>query len=79
MGASFFSNTTLSTDSAFTAAPAGGSTFRTSTNMDRVLADIAVGIDVMSVGGAVFSVYYAGQFGATTQQNYIGAKASIGF
>jgi len=79
VGASFFSNTTFSTDSAFTAAPAGGPTFRTSTNMDRVLADVAVGIDVMSVGGAVLSLYYAGQFGATTQQNTIGAKASLPF
>ena len=63
----------------FVNAPAGVGGFLTTTSVDRIRADLAVGVDVLSASGVDFRFGYDGSFGRTSRSHSFGARATIRF
>ena len=78
-GLTLFDDPAFATVSRFTAAPAGMPVIRTAMQTDDVIGEIAGGIDVFASNGAVFKLFYEGQFGETTIQQSAGIRASMPF
>lgn len=75
-GATFRDKDAFSTSASFVDAP-GSSPFTTIGRVDRVTADIATGVDLISKADSALRVQYDGQFGNTTTQHSGSVKFSI--
>lgn len=78
-GATFYGDTTFSTESRFRSAPAGTSGFATDEAMDQLVANISAGMDVIAPGGTSLRFFYEGMLGETTHSNGGGLRAAIKF
>jgi uncharacterized protein with beta-barrel porin domain len=68
----------FATSASFAAAP-GSSPFTVSSRVDRTLADVGAGVDLISAGDNVLRLQYDGQFGDTLTQHLGSAKLSLKF
>lgn len=78
-GMTVFSDTDLAVSSQFLAAPAGVPGFSTLTQIDRVVADVSAGVDLLGASGMTLRLGYDGRFGDTMREHSIGAKATFPF
>lgn len=78
-GMTVFSDTEFAVTSQFLAAPAGVPGFSTLTEVDRVVADVSAGVDLLGTSGMTLRLGYDGRFGDTIREHSIGAKATFPF
>jgi len=78
-GATFFNNTDFAVNSVFAGTPPGLLGFTTATSIDRVVGEVAVGVDILTANGSNLKLDYDGQFGETTRQHIFGGRASFRF
>lgn len=69
----------FATTSSFVGAPAGIAPFAISTKVDRTVAEIGAGVDVIGANDLVVRLQYDGQLGETSSQHAGSAKVSIKF
>lgn len=69
VGMTVFDDPGFATVSSFSIAPAGTPDIRTTMDTDRVIGEIAAGLDLLAANGAVVKVLYEGQVGETTLQH----------
>lgn len=69
----------FATTSSFVGAPAGIAPFAISTKVDRTVAEIGAGVDVIGADDLVVRLQYDGQLGETSSQHAGSAKVSVKF
>lgn len=69
LGIAVYADTGFSVDAQFEDTSLGVPSFTTVTDLDTVLADVALGLDVLTEEGLNLRVLYDGQFGETTQSH----------
>jgi uncharacterized protein with beta-barrel porin domain len=77
-GATFRDTDTFVTTATFANAP-GVPAFAISSKVDRMVADIGAGLDLISAAGSALRLQYDGQFGERTTQHSGGAKLQFRF
>jgi len=77
-GATFRDTDTFVTTATFADAP-GAPAFAISSKVDRTVADVGAGVDLISAGGSALRLQYDGQFGDRTTQHSGGAKLQLRF
>jgi uncharacterized protein with beta-barrel porin domain len=78
-GATWLDTDTFATSASFLGAPAGTSPFTVASKVDRVVADVGAGIDLITLSDTALRLQYDGQFGETTTQHGGSAKLGIRF
>ncbi|MCR9137583.1 MAG: autotransporter domain-containing protein [Alphaproteobacteria bacterium] len=69
VGVTVFDDPEFAAVSSFSAAPAGTPAIRTTMDTDRVIGEIAAGLDLLAANDTVVKVLYEGQVGQTTLQH----------
>ena len=78
-GATWLDNDQFVTTASFADAPAAIAPFSITTSVDKVVADLAAGIDLIGSEGMVLRLQYDGRFGEDTEQHSGTAKLSVPF
>lgn len=78
-GATVFDETDFTLTASFAGTPKGVAPFRIRTRIDDVMANVSAGVEVLDVRSASVKIFYDGRFGDTTQENAVGAKATVPF
>ncbi len=77
-GVTFRDTDTFVTTATFADAP-GAAAFAISSKVDKTVADVGAGLDLISAGGTALRLQYDGQYGSNTTQHSGGAKHSVKF
>ena len=78
-GATWFDKSALAIGASFEGAPAGAAPFYASNPIDRVLGDVALGMEMLRSDGVNLKLNYGGHFGPTTREQNFGGKMSFDF
>lgn len=78
-GATFRDTDTFATTATFVDAPVGTRGFTVTSKVDKTVADVGAGLDLISQGGTSLRLQYEGQFGDNTRQHAFGGRASQKF
>lgn len=78
-GVTWLDKETFDTTASFADAGVGASSFTITSTTDKVMADLAVGLDVVTSGDATLRLQYDGRFGEQTEQHGGTAKISVPF
>ncbi|MGV8990574.1 MAG: autotransporter outer membrane beta-barrel domain-containing protein [Thiobacillus sp.] len=75
----FVSGATTGVTASLQGAPVGTAPFTTESTMDKNYADLTLGVDTLSTGGAVFRISYTGQYSEHTESHSASLKVAIPF
>lgn len=78
-GATWLDTDKFTTTASFAGAPAGTTPFAVTSKVDKVVADVGAGIDLITKGDTALRLQYDGQFGDTTTQHGGSAKLGVRF
>ena len=78
-GATWVDNDKFTTSASFAGAPPTIAPFTIASSIDKVVADVAAGVDLLATDGMVLRLEYDGRFGEDTRQHGGAAKLSVPF
>lgn len=79
VGMTIYSETELGVGAVFDGSPAGAGPFQVTTEIDRVVGDVALGVEYFTGGGLSFRLGYDGRFSDALSSHALNAKAAIAF
>lgn len=77
-GATALSNDDIAVSASFLGAP-GVSPFTVTKSLDRIMADVGAGVELLTVGGASLRMDYSGRFSSDVESHALDLRGSVAF